>query len=1032
MPQQKKTTKKGSEPKRRGRPPGSKNKNTTKKSGSKNTKMSAEARARLDTVMRREEKKNRAILAAVLIAVSLFLILTMYTGLTGIVGQGISGLVLGLFGYPGYLLPFYVLILSILLILNNPGKGSLAKKVVLLTLFFILMTTFYAVGHLDDLSRIAFDGSWLRNVFEDGAQGEGGGLIGMSIAYFLSRLIGKAGAYIVTVLFMIITLILAVNKPLGWFADKMGERKEARTEKHNERMAQEIGHDENGQYYIDPKDFEEAVAEYREQSQEQTEMKEKKRKLPFSKEKILGYLKQDEKELFSEQDDITRLDPKDLPDKEEHEKKKAEAEALAKARAEAAMKRERTGRTSYGLDGADEAYRVPSVEEREARRRWRKAEARRADDFSAPDPENEEVEDFSVAAILGMFDKPPALDVIPEKSGDGDHFDSALVYRAGDAPKPEELRVEPEPEPDIEEMSTEEFIREMDETVGEDGQVKMTGLPEDLGHLGTEKTPVGPEEGPREETPAPKKQLRRKVMDNNELSDGVEKMKEEVAAVGETKPVQEYRFPPIELLKNPAPVRSDSESRVALRQGEVLEQTLQSFGVNAKVVKVDMGPSVTRFEVQPATGVKVSKIVGLENDIALNLRAKSIRMEAPIPGKAAVGIEIENDKKKPVLLREIIDSSEFKKSKSKITFAVGRDISGNPIVADLKAMPHLLIAGTTGSGKSVCINNIILSLLYEAKPDEVKLILVDPKVVEFSVYNGIPHLLVPVVNEASKAAVALSWAVNEMENRYRILSEQNVRNIDGYNEKAAKTKGLEKMPQIVIVIDELADLMMAAPKQVEDSIVRLAQKARAAGIHMIVATQRPSVDVITGLIKANIPSRLALAVSSQVDSRTILDQGGAETLVGNGDMLFKPIDRPKPVRIQGSFVTDYEVMKITDFLKSQGLEAPQAALSEDLNKTLESSGLGTEGGESDEYLMEAVELAAGMETISVSMLQRRFRIGFNRASRLMDMLEERGVVAPQEGAGKPRTVLITEADLKDWDKAAEELTEENTEETEEE
>ena len=1013
MPQQKKTTKKGSssEPKRRGRPPGSKNKNT----GSK--KMTAEARARLDTVMRREEKKNRAILASVLIAVSAFLILTMFTPWTGIVGTGISGLVLGLFGYPGYLLPFYFLIFSILLIMNKAGRGSLVRKLILLTVLFILITAFYGVGKLGDLADIRFGGDWLKDVFAAGAQGEGGGLIGMSVAYFLARFIGKAGAYIVTVLFMVITLILVMNKPLGWFADKVTETKEKRAEQRSEQMAEKIGHDENGQYYIDPKDFEEAMAEYHEQSQEH-EMKEKKRILPFGKEKILNYLKQDEQEMFTEKkDDITGLDPTDLPNPEEHKRRKAEeARELAKARAAASREAERMGRISYGLEGADEAYRVPSVEEREARRRWKKAEARRADDFTAADPEHEEIEDFSVAAILGMFDKPAVLDVVPEMSGEDEHFESALVYKAGDAPKPGERPV-PEPEPDFEEMSTEEFIHEMDAQETEDGQVVMKGLPEDMEHLGAEE-PVQKE----------KKKLVRKnreSMDQGELSQGIEKMKEEVAASTDGSPVKEYQFPPLDLLKNPAPARSDSESRVALRQGEVLEQTLQSFGVNAKVVKVDMGPSVTRFEVQPATGVKVSKIVGLENDIALNLRAKSIRMEAPIPGKAAVGIEVENDKKKSVLLREIIDSPEFKKSKSKITFAVGRDISGNPVVADLKAMPHLLIAGTTGSGKSICINGIILSLLYEASPDEVKLILVDPKVVEFSVYNGIPHLLVPVVNEASKAAVALSWAVNEMENRYRLLSEQGVRNIDGYNDKAAKSKDLEKMPQIVIIIDELADLMMVAPKQVEDSIVRLAQKARAAGIHLIVATQRPSVDVITGLIKANIPSRLALAVSSQVDSRTILDQPGAETLVGKGDMLFKPIDKPKPIRIQGSFVTDYEVMKITDFLKSQGLETPQA-LSEDLNRTLESSGVGMDG-ESDEYLMEAIELAASLDNLSVSMLQRRFRIGFNRASRLMDMLEERGVVGPPEGS-KPRPVLIGEADLAEMDRAVEEITETEEEE----
>ncbi len=425
-------------------------------------------------------------------------------------------------------------------------------------------------------------------------------------------------------------------------------------------------------------------------------------------------------------------------------------------------------------------------------------------------------------------------------------------------------------------------------------------------------------------------------------------------------------------------------------------------------MQVTKGPAITRYEIQPSVGVKVSSIVRLADDIALNLKAKSIRMEAPIPGKAAVGIEVENDRVNLVTIRELIETKEFQNSPSKITFAVGKDIAGTPVVADLKSMPHLLIAGSTGSGKSVCLNSIIVSILYKARPDEVKLVLIDPKVVELGNYNGIPHLLIPVVTEPSKAAAALSWAVSEMTERYRKFAELGVRDLDSYNEHI-KTKDDETkpMPQIVIIIDELADLMMVAPSQVEESICRLAQMARAAGMHLIVATQRPSVDIITGVIKANIPSRISFAVSSQFDSRTILDMAGAEKLVGKGDMLFYPLGESKPIRVQGCFISDGEVHKVIDYLKEQ---VPDNEYATDVIQRIERSYESDTDDDTDELLQEAIETVVRAEQASVSMLQRRFRIGYNRAARLIDMMEARGIVGPSEGS-RPRKVLMTEEEF---------------------
>ncbi len=475
---------------------------------------------------------------------------------------------------------------------------------------------------------------------------------------------------------------------------------------------------------------------------------------------------------------------------------------------------------------------------------------------------------------------------------------------------------------------------------------------------------------------------------------------------------ENYEYPPVSLLSKSAKKSGRGGSKAVTEKAQQLQRTLHSFGVSAKVVDYSVGPAITRFELKPAEGVRVNKIANLADDIALNLAAETIRIEAPIPGKQAVGIEIPNKEKESVPLRDVIESEEFDDNTSKLSVALGKDVAGKVVIADIGKMPHVLIAGSTGSGKSVCINTIITSLIYKSKPSEVKLVMVDPKVVELSVYNGIPHLLIPVVTDPRKAAGALAWAVQEMDNRYNLFAEKGVRDLKGYNnaiEKESEDETVGKLPQIVIIIDELADLMMVASKEVEDSICRLAQKARAAGMHLVIATQRPSVDVITGLIKANVPSRIAFAVSSQVDSRTILDQVGAEKLLGKGDMLFYPASASKPVRVQGAFVSDGEVEKIVDFIKSNGVATYNEDILEEIEKSNKSDGQMEKEAEEDDtdpLLMDAIETVVEIGQASTSFIQRRFKVGYARAGRIIDQMEARGIISGYEGS-KPRQVLIT-------------------------
>ena len=504
-----------------------------------------------------------------------------------------------------------------------------------------------------------------------------------------------------------------------------------------------------------------------------------------------------------------------------------------------------------------------------------------------------------------------------------------------------------------------------------------------------------------------------------EIENGIQNIQKEIIQKNEGVK-KEYHYPPLKLLKR-GDGKSQGDSDEHLRKtAKKLQDTLHNFGVNVTVTNVSCGPTVTRYELQPEMGVKVSKIVNLADDIKLNLATPDIRIEAPIPGKAAVGIEVPNKENHAVMLRELLQSQEFQTAKSKLAFAVGKDIAGKPVVTDIAKMPHLLIAGATGSGKSVCINTLIVSILYKAKPEEVKLIMIDPKVVELSVYNGIPHLLIPVVTDPKKAAGALNWAVTEMMGRYNTFAEFGVRNLQEYNRKVDDMRipegeeRPERMPQIVIVVDELADLMMVAPGEVEDAICRLAQLARAAGIHLIIATQRPSVNVITGLIKANMPSRIAFSVSSGVDSRTILDMNGAEKLLGKGDMLFYPQGYQKPARLQGAFVSDEEVSAIVDFLadKNPGTQY-NAQIEQQVNTVSLSAGGASSGDDRDVYFVDAGKFIIEKEKASIGMLQRMFKIGFNRAARIMDQLCDAGVVGPEEGT-KPRKVLMSQEQFENY------------------
>ncbi len=637
------------------------------------------------------------------------------------------------------------------------------------------------------------------------------------------------------------------------------------------------------------------------------------------------------------------------------------------------------------------------------------------DEPDTPDPFNDDLEDLKAAARTkaSNYEKPPRTEEPEKNETPVDFFTLKPQYEDPvDANWKGSFSVESEDKvvPDHKEMSREELDNATTGEIALTGDINTPAYRNPAGNTGSRAASGTSEKAPAAEGG--------KVTHDDTLRETGE-IEQSIAGATETPRKKPYKLPPVSLLnaiKNKGS-KSDSDVRETAMK---LKQTMESFGVNVTITDYSRGPAVTRYELTPESGVKVSKILSLQDDIKLNLAAADIRIEAPIPGKSAIGIEVPNKENQMVSFRELVDNESFKNAKSKISFGIGKDIGGQIVIGDIAKMPHMLIAGSTGSGKSVCINTIIMSILYKAKPEEVRLIMVDPKMVELTAYNGIPHMLIPVVTDPKKAAGALNWAVQEMERRYKLFARYNVRNLEGFNKKAEEEgdpEDLDKadlrfMPQIVVIVDELADLMMVAHGEVEDAIVRLSQLARAAGIHLIIATQRPSVDVITGLIKANVPSRIAFAVSSGTDSRTILDMVGAEKLLGKGDMLYFPTGIPKPIRVQGAFVSDEEVIAVTDFIKKQCGDAEYdeaVAQSIDEGAPAGNSGGSTETVEEekyDEYFEEAGRLVIEKDKASIGYLQRVFRIGFNRAARIMDQLADAGVVGQEEGT-KPRKVLMT-------------------------
>ena len=941
-----------------GRPPGSKNK---PKDGSAAAPAPTKQEV-LDEMTRRSDRDRRnidVIWSITLFAIAIFLFFTVVMDSTGSLGMKVHDICKGLFGSMAYVLPFLVLVFAVLLFAGKLSHIGL-RTTVFSILIFINLCILNSYRFIDPYN-LRYGFSDIADYYILGVRGEMGGVIGMEIGSLLAKLFGMPGLLIISIAVLLISVFLVANSPISRFFDGLGRKAETR------QMMRELEADER-----------EKVAQLPGGSAAVTSEAPKK---PFWK-SVLSGIKGDDSS--AQQPPAGRISIEDIP-------------------------------KPFGSAGRDADIAYTQILP------------------SAPESKSGQNRNTLFGKIKGYF----AIDSETGKTYRSEKelmsSDTGKVGMNGQKPAARSLYSE-----------NRDFDREEEDygypgrKTGRNKEKPKTGYglgdPDDTGHSGSfgldahggsiRKAAENPEKA-AEETAAEAV----KAAGSSRVR-GSSSAKKEPSAAGKTKKENDthssddddaiaagfssssddsgYEMPPVSLLKRDTSSKQVMSDVQLEEKADLLEQTLNDFGVDAKVLTVTQGASVTRYEVQPATGVKVASITRLADDIALNLRAKSIRIEAPIPGKAAVGIEVENDKPSPVLIRELIDSDEFMSASSKIEFVVGKDISGSNIVADMHDMPHMLIAGATGSGKSVCINSIVISFLYKAKPSELKLIMIDPKVVELGNYNGIPHMLTPVVTDPRKASRALAIAVEEMDKRYELFAEHNVKDLQSYNELMKMNhRWADCKPQIVIIIDELADLMMAAPSEVENSICRLAQKARAAGMHLIVATQRPSVDVVTGLIKANIPSRIAFSVASQFDSRTILDMAGAEKLLGKGDMLFSPVGLTKPYRVQGPYISENEIDKVIKFVKKEGGDP---SYDDEIQKALESDGKKGGAEPQDELTEDAIAFIFKSKQASVSMLQRRFRIGYNRAARIIDEIEEKGIIGPSDGS-RPRQLLMTEEEL---------------------
>ena len=883
-------------------------------------------------------------------------------GIIGPVGNAISGVLFGIFGFTAYIAPI-VIFLAVAFWFANEGNPTAVRKMIAGVVLFLMLGVICDLIARTAGSMEQYDIKLLYTNCSTGKKG--GGILAGSICYLLLHYLETVGTVLVVLLCSVISLILVTERSflnsMRNGGDRIRElsREDAVRRRENAQIRRQEQEERNSQR-----------EEARRIREEERRIREEERRLRAEEkenEQILNAIPRREKKVSGVMMDTS----------------------LKKQEAQPVGRREDILEIVYEED----AQEIPVVEETRVT----------SSDFDKIKVTGMHQVTMQEAAAEEPYEEIPVEEVTsaatfkkPFERRESWQEEAALL-----TPQAESIRIHKEdiPEP------VEEPVTEWQSS-------------SDMRQLQPETEPVVREPA---ETATAESRIRPKITapeppKGNSLAE--DQIHKDIAKAAKQPPA-EYRIPPLSLLQKGKAATGDS-SRELKETAMRLQQTLNTFGVKVTITDISQGPSVTRYELQPEQGVKVSKIVGLADDIKLNLAATDIRIEAPIPGKAAIGIEVPNKENMTVALRDLLESKEFQEFNSNIAFAVGKDIAGKTVVADIAKMPHMLIAGATGSGKSVCINTLIMSILYKAHPDDVKLIMVDPKVVELSVYNGIPHLLIPVVTDPKKASAALHWGVSEMEDRYRKFADYNVRDLKGYNKKIETMpvpegeEAPKKMPQIVIIVDELADLMMVCPGEVEESICRLAQLARAAGIHLIIATQRPSVDVITGLIKANMPSRVAFSVSSGVDSRTILDMNGAEKLLGKGDMLFYPQGYSKPARVQGAFVSDKEVSDVVDYLKNQALGNTYSNYAEDIEEKIKnigtsggSSGSGSGGGnDRDEYFEEAARFIIDKDKASIGMLQRVLKIGFNRAARIMDQLCEYGVVGEEEGT-KPRKVLMS-------------------------
>jgi len=888
----------------------------------------------------------------ILIAIGAFLALAFFSDAAGIAGEFIRSVVMGLFGGASKVFFIYIIWMGINTFLERQKKESGYKPVVLFGL--MASSAVFAALCMEDTKwfKLGFVGE-IRNMFEYGVDGFGGGVIGSTIARLLYRFTGW-GSWIITITFMIILLVVLTETSLEKIVKTISEKIKSNAQALKENLDRDIALEEEEEYYEEnPEEIEEVKVSKKASRKDKTKLQEEY--VPVSANDYFDL-------YFSgiEADEMKEIDI-DLNNKTENFGKD-----------ENISPRERFEFSEEDLEAMGLSSDITFETEE--------------DDSVSKADENS----FSDIEILTKDSvAPKRREVVLPGREDGEEHDGILTTMPDENGKYHAKGEEVEFEPPS--------LTQLKEAADPFTQAAIdSGVPLD------------------EAVAAGKKLTRQEAQ---AAANVIGTMAEESM---EAPKIRNYKMPPFSLLAKPKPQqksKADIKNELEEKANKLLD-TLASFKVEAKILNITQGPTVTRFELQPGFGVKVSKITHLSDDIALSLAAPGVRIEAPIPGKSAIGIEIPNETPSPVPIREVLDTDKFKEFKSKTAFALGKDISGSCIVADIAQFPHILIAGATGSGKSVCINSLIASILYKAKPDEVKLIMIDPKMVELGVYNGIPHLLIPVVTDPKHAAGALNWAVTEMKNRYKLLKDNKVRNLEGFNQLMEENETPDlKLPEIVIIIDELADLMLAAKSEVEDAINSLAALARAAGMYLVIATQRPSVDVITGVIKANVPSRISFAVSSQIDSRTILDAQGAEKLLGKGDMLYSPRGAIKPMRIQGNFLSDSEIESIISFIKNQFEATYDESILEQIEREQEAKQqvseepeTKTREGERDELFFKAAEMFVEAGQGSVAMLQRRYKIGYQRAARIIDQLEEARILGAFEGS-KPRQVLISRQQL---------------------